>query len=208
MDLIFDIGANIGDMTNIFKDRANKVVVFEPNPQLSNQLRYRFNKDNVVIDPRGISNCNGVKNFNISSAHTISTLSDDWMINSRFSDLNPWDLVLEIDVITLDDAVDEYGVPDYIKIDIEGYEYEVLTSFSKLLHKTIISFEWAEEQKLKLTEIINHLYRLGYNKFYRAENDIVLFDEEIDWINYNEFEFADDLDPNRKEKWGMMYVKV
>ena len=144
MDLIFDVGANIGDMTNIFKNNAKKVVAFEPNPQLSNQLRYRFNMDNVVIDPRGISDDIGIKNFNISAAHTISTLSDDWVTNSRFSDLNAWDLVLEIETITLDKAIDEYGVPDYIKIDIEGYEYEVLTSFTKLLNHTIISFEWAE----------------------------------------------------------------
>jgi FkbM family methyltransferase len=208
MDLIFDVGANIGDMTNIFKNNAKKVVAFEPNPQLSNQLRYRFNMDNVVIDPRGISDDIGIKNFNISAAHTISTLSDDWVTNSRFSDLNAWDLVLEIETITLDKAIDEYGVPDYIKIDIEGYEYEVLTSFTKLLNHTIISFEWAEEQKSKLIEIINHLHYLGYNKFYRAENDIVLFDKDIDWMNYNEFKFADDLNPNRKEKWGMVYVKV
>ena len=72
MDLIFDVGANIGDMTNIFKNNAKKVVAFEPNPQLSNQLRYRFNMDNVVIDPRGISDDIGIKNFNISAAHTIS----------------------------------------------------------------------------------------------------------------------------------------
>jgi FkbM family methyltransferase len=208
MDLIFDVGANIGDMTNIFKNNAKKVVAFEPNPQLSNQLRYRFNMDNVVIDPRGISDDIGIKNFNISAAHTISTLSDDWVTNSRFSDLNAWDLVLEIETITLDKAIDEYGVPDYIKIDIEGYEYEVLTSFTKLLNHTIISFEWAEEQKSKLIEIINHLHHLGYNKFYRAENDIVLFDKDIDWVNYDEFKFADDLNPNRKEKWGMVYVKV
>lgn len=208
MDLIFDVGANIGDMTNIFKNNAKKVVAFEPNPQLSNQLRYRFNMDDVVIDPRGISDDIGIKNFNISAAHTISTLSDDWVTNSRFSDLNAWDLVLEIETITLDKAIDEYGVPDYIKIDIEGYEYEVLTSFTKLLNHTIISFEWAEEQKSKLIEIINHLHHLGYNKFYRAENDIVLFDKDIDWVNYDEFKFADDLNPNRKEKWGMVYVKV
>ncbi len=100
MDLIFDVGANIGDMTNIFKNNAKKVVAFEPNPQLSNQLRYRFNMDNVVIDPRGISDDIGIKNFNISAAHTISTLSDDWVTNSRFSDLNAWDLVLEIETIT------------------------------------------------------------------------------------------------------------
>jgi hypothetical protein len=76
------------------------------------------------------------------------------------------------------------------------------------LNHTIISFEWAEEQKSKLIEIINHLHHLGYNKFYRAENDIVLFDKDIDWVNYDEFKFADDLNPNRKEKWGMVYVKV
>ena len=208
MDLIFDVGANIGDMTNIFKNNAKKVVAFEPNPQLSNQLRYRFNMDNVVIDPRGISDDIGIKNFNISAAHTISTLSDDWVTNSRFSDLNAWDLVLEIETITLDKAIDEYGVPDYIKIDIEGYEYEVLTSFTKLLNHTIISFEWAEEQKSKLIEIINHLHHLGYNKFYRAENDIVLFDKDIEWVNYDEFKVADDLNPNRKEEGGLGCVKV
>lgn len=207
MNLVFDIGANIGDTVNIFTKKADKVIAFEPNPQLSNQLRYRFDRNNVIIDNRGVSDSVGVKQFNISYTHTVSTFSSDWITDSRFSNIVDWNVALDVETTTLNNIIDEYGIPDYIKIDVEGHEYEILTSFTKLLHNTILSFEWAEEQKSKIIETINYLFKLGYNKFYYTEEDEILFDEEIKWNLYNRFEFFSNLDEERKEKWGMIYIK-
>lgn len=207
MDLVFDIGANVGNTVDIFIKYAKKVVAFEPNPELWNQLRYKFNKKNVTVDPRAISNRCGIQNFYISDFHTLSTFSEDWIQNSRFSYTSSWNLQLEVETTTLEKIIDEYGIPDYIKIDIEGYEFEVLTSFNRLLEKTIIAFEWSEEELYKLDLILKHLYNLGYQNFYLASDDNVLIDHQISWIPYQELDVIKEMDANRKEKWGMVYTK-
>lgn len=207
MDLVFDIGANEGNTVDIFIKYAKKVVAFEPNPELSNRLRYRFSKKNVVVDTRAISNKSGLQNFYISDFHTLSTFSKDWIQNSRFSYTSSWNLELEVETTTLEDVIDEYGIPDYIKIDIEGYEFEVLTSFTRLVDKTIIAFEWSEEELYKLKLILKHLYSLGYGNFYIAHNDDVLLDDQISWIRYQELDLLKGMDTKRKEKWGMVYTK-
>lgn len=128
--------------------------------------------------------------------------SEDWVENSRFSNNYTWKENVEVKTITLDSAIEQYGKPDYIKIDVEGYEYEVLTSFTKLLENTIISFEWAEEQKNKINEILNHLKNLGYNLFFYTEADEIKFDEDIDWVNFENFSIVEKLNPEKKRKMG------
>jgi FkbM family methyltransferase len=207
MNLIFDIGANGGKTVSEFILVADKVVCFEPNPTLANSLRSRFVNNSVIVDERGVSNKNGTQTFKISNADTISTLSDDWINNSRFTGGYNWDNHIQIETTTLNSIIDEYGIPDYIKIDVEGHEYEVLTSFNKILPNTLFSFEWAEEQKSKIDLTIQHLNKIGYNFFGYTEADEVMFEGDIIWEKFENFKLIESLDPNRKEKWGMIYFK-
>lgn len=207
MKLVFDIGANIGDTVEQFTLISSKVICFEPNPTLASELRGRFENSSVVVDERAVSNKNGTQIFKISNANTISTLSEDWITNSRFTESYTWDTHVQVETVTLDSIVEQYGEPDYIKIDVEGHEFEVLTSFTKLLPNTLISFEWAEEQKSKIESTIHYLNKLGYNMFGYTEFDKILFDNEIDWKEYQNFDLIESLIPERKEKWGMIYIK-
>jgi FkbM family methyltransferase len=207
MRLVIDIGANVGNTVEQFVNISEKVICFEPNPALVMHLKNRFSTRPVVVDGRGVSNYNGKQVFKISNTNTISTFSEDWINNSRFTDSHIWNRTVEVETITLDSIIEEYGIPDYIKIDIEGYEYEVLTSFSKLLPNTVFAFEWAEEQKSKIDLIINHLKNLGYNQFSHTEADSIKLDEDIDWKLYSEFNLIEELNPDKKEKWGMIYFK-
>lgn len=207
MKLVFDIGANIGDTVEQFVLISSKVICFEPNPTLVSELRGRFENSSVVVDERAVSNKNGTQIFKISNANTISTLSEDWITNSRFTESYTWDTHVQVETVTLDSIVEQYGEPDYIKIDVEGHEFEVLTSFTKLLPNTLISFEWAEEQKSKIESTIHYLNKLGYNMFGYTEFDKILFDNEIDWKEYQNFDLIESLIPERKEKWGMIYIK-
>lgn len=207
MKLVFDIGANIGSTVEQFTLISSKVICFEPNPTLANQLRSRFENLSVVVDERAVSNKNGTQIFKISNANTISTLSEDWINNSRFTGSYNWNTHVQVETVTLDSIVEQYGEPDYIKIDVEGYEFEVLTSFTKLLPNTLFSFEWAEEQKSKIESTIHYLNKLGYNMFGYTEYDKILFDNEVDWKEYKNFDLIESLIPERKERWGMIYIK-
>ena len=183
------------------------MIGFEPNPRLVEILRKRFNNRNVIIDSRGLSNEIGEKKFRIANADTISTFSEDWVNNSRFTGGYSWNEGIIVDTTTLDSVIEQYGTPDYIKIDVEGYEFEVLTSLTKVLENTIISFEWAEEQKNKIEQTIKYLFNLGYKKFSYTEADKILMDVEIDWRTIDKLNLIENLDDQRKDKWGMIYVK-
>ena len=143
----------------------------------------------------------------MANVDTISTLSNDWVENSRFTGNYFWNQSIIVETITLSDAIREYGIPDYVKIDTEGYEYEILTNFHELLPNTLFSFEWAEEQKEKIEKILQHLNNLGYNSFGFTEGDPVMFDNQINWSNYENFKLIETLDSNRKALWGMIYFK-
>jgi FkbM family methyltransferase len=207
MNLVFDVGSNVGTTVEFFSQKANKVIGFEPNPRLVEILRKRFNNRNVIIDSRGLSNEIGEKKFRIANADTISTFSEDWVNNSRFTGGYSWNEGIIVDTTTLDSVIEQYGTPDYIKIDVEGYEFEVLTSLTKVLENTIISFEWAEEQKNKIEQTIKYLFNLGYKKFSYTEADKILMDVEIDWRTIDKLNLIENLDDQRKDKWGMIYVK-
>ena len=211
MNVIFDIGANRGRTAEIFLKRANKVISFEPNPDLVRYLRQRFPDPSpnpkLHIDNRAISHGRGTQEFKLAQVDTLSTLSMDWAENSRFASQYRRDDSIMVETLTLSDAITEYGTPDYIKIDTEGYEFEILTNFHQLLPNTLITFEWSEEQKEKIAKILEHVNSLGYNNFAYTEDDPVLFEDQINWYSFDNFKLIDTMDSNRKDLWGMIYFK-
>jgi FkbM family methyltransferase len=123
---MFDIGANEGNTYQFYLSHYSKIVCFEPNPQLFNHLNTKFLKNNqVIVDSRGLSNKNEDKLFKISNINTLSTFSDDWINQSRFTGAYSWNESITVKTTTLDNIIKEYGIPNFVKIDVEGYELEV-----------------------------------------------------------------------------------
>lgn len=207
MKLIFDIGANKGDTVNFYKNYAEKVICFEPNPNLITILENRFNTENVIVDSRGLSNQVGVKKFLISNADTISTFSEKWVNSSRFTNQYKWDTSIDVRTTTLDSIIEEYGIPNFVKIDVEGFEYEVLLGLTKLLEHTIFSFEWAEEQYNDIEKSILHLQNLGYKNFGFTYEDQPSLGSNINFSSWEDVKRNLDIVPERKNKWGMIYFK-
>lgn len=208
MKIAFDIGANIGQTVDELLPNYDKIICFEPNPNLVSALKNKFiNNSKVVIEDLGLSDKSGVKIFNISNSHVVSTFSDDWIKNSRFTGVYNWDTTISVTTTTLDDAIRKYGVPYFIKVDVEGYEYEVFLGLTKLLENTYFAFEWAEEQYERINKTINYLTKLGYNNFSYTYEDKLLQIENIQWNKWDELTIHDDINEYRKEKWGMIYFK-
>jgi FkbM family methyltransferase len=206
--LIFDIGANKGEMANFFLNHTEKVICFEPNPTLIDLLKRRFStSDKIVIDSRGLSDKIEEKTFNISNADTISTFSEDWISNSRFANQYRWDTEVKVQTTTIDQAIEEYGIPDFVKIDVEGYELEVISGLTKLHKETTFSFEWAEEQYDRMKRIAEYLINLGYSKFAFTYGDAVTFGDDLQWSTWNELSLHTDINVNRKWNWGMILFK-
>lgn len=145
-DLVFDIGANLGNYTAVFLGKKAKVVAVEPQAYCVDFLKLRFGKNPAVsILSCGIGASETEKEMMISSAHTLSSFNREWVdgVNKteRFLPGKAvWQKKALIKIRTLDSLIAEYGVPQYLKIDVEGYEQEVLRG----LHHPVsyISFEY------------------------------------------------------------------
>lgn len=207
MKLCFDIGANVGIKTEKLVEKFDKVIAFEPNPKLVSFLNEKFSDKNVVVDSRAISNKNGIQKFMISDYDNLSTLSKKWVTESRFTNFYSWDTSIKVTTLTLNDAIIEYGSPNFVKIDVEGYECEILESFDKLISNCTFCFEYVEENKYRIKKTINHLNRIGYSTFSFIHGDELIFDINLSWQNYDRFCNLDFMDDDSSDKWGMIYFK-
>jgi len=139
-DLIFDIGANVGEKTDIFLRLGARVVAAEPDQACQSVLsekflRYRVNLKPLVIVGKAVSDASTTKTMWIDDAGSaLNTLSKKW-VSTLTSDKQRFEYTRckldfvqqkEIETITLDQLIQAYGVPFFVKIDVEGHELNVL----------------------------------------------------------------------------------
>jgi len=162
-DLFFDIGAHLGSKSNQFLNKKLKTVMVEPLPQCIKQLKVKFkDKKDIEILQKAVGKNIGTMTLEINSKMpTISTMAKHWK-KGRFSS-EKWDQKILVEVITLDQLIKIYGKPDYIKIDVEGFELEVLLGLTQKVG--IISFEFASEFLDQTFDCLSHLKKIGYNDY-------------------------------------------
>jgi len=209
LNLVLDIGANTGEFTaTMLALGAKKVITVEPVPFLTQMLEQRFlNDKRVVIVKKAISDHEGEIEFYFSPSHTISTASRAWVEGSRFTGEHEWTETIQAPCTTIDSLVKEYGLPELIKIDVEGYELTALKGLTRFL-PCIVSFEWAEESKEEISLSLKHLHTLGYKQFGASEGTDSIDAMPSGYLNYEAFasKFIGDMDPQRKKAWGMVYA--
>lgn len=144
--LVFDIGANLGNYSAVFLEKKAKIIAIEPQTYCVDFLRLRFgNNPAIKIIRCGLGAKEEEKELLISSAHTLSSFNKEWVdgVNKteRFKPSNAvWEKKESIPMRTVDSLISEYGLPSYLKIDVEGYEKEVLRGLHQPVER--VSFEF------------------------------------------------------------------
>ena len=143
---VFDIGAHLGDRSRAFAALGASVIALEPQAQLFPWLRRlcrRYPRITVLRMAAGASD--GVAQIAVSSSNpTVSSMAPDWRRDvpahqAGFRGVR-WDAAQTVDVCTLDQLIREFGRPAFCKIDVEGYEAEVLAGLSQPIDALSLEF--------------------------------------------------------------------
>lgn len=179
-DLVFDVGANYGDKTRVFLQLGAKVIAFEPQADCRKELEARCGKSrNLVTLGYALGSRPGRSLFFARSHKGASGLIKSWRddIESEF----------EVSIVTLDSMIKTYGRPKYIKIDVEGFEYEVLKGLSEPI--PYISFEYHLEKPdgvEKTISCVEHLSRFGHLAINITPAEDLVFPDER-WMTIEQF---------------------
>jgi FkbM family methyltransferase len=187
-DLVFDIGAHVGDHVATFRRLGARVVTVEPQPALARILKLFYGRDrNVVIEQTAVGRAPGTTTLMINIDNpTISTASDDFIRaahGARGWEGEAWTTSIMVPVTTIDALIARHGLPSFIKIDVEGFEAEALAGLTQPV--AALSFEFTTIQRDVAHAAIARCGGLGLDRFNAALKDIKAF-VHADWIEQND----------------------
>ncbi|MBA3767616.1 MAG: FkbM family methyltransferase [Acidobacteria bacterium] len=166
-DVVFDVGANVGQRTQIFSELCQRVVAVEPQAECVRHLRSRFMfSKNVLIERIALGDHEGEATIRESDSHTISSMSSRFIETvgkSRFSE-SSWEREVKVEMKTLDQLIGKYGLPKFIKIDVEGFEAQVLAGLNSAV--PYISFEFTPELMDEAEKCVARLNQISERYLY------------------------------------------
>ena len=209
---MFDIGANHGNRVEIFLSLGARVVAVEPQPSCLESLN-RFAGDHqgrLTIFP-GVAGPNvGTATIRLGSTDELSSLSDSWIsavqASGRFSTVE-WHRSMTVDMTTLESLIAQHGEPSFLKIDVEGFELEVLRGLSgRPASLRALSFEFTPEGRSVADACVNYCAGLGRIScnFSEGESMSLVFS---DWVSPNDLKRFLNRYEGDNTRFGDIYVR-
>jgi FkbM family methyltransferase len=156
---IFDVGMNNGDDSAHYLSNGYRVIAIEANPLLVELGRRRFREEiaagQMVIEAVGVCERPGRAPFWINETRSVFSSFD----RDRASRGIAQCYSVDVECVTFDTLLKKYGVPFYVKLDVEGAEAHCLGSLGSVGIPKYVSVEAEGLECLML------LWELGYRQF-------------------------------------------
>lgn len=172
--LAFDIGAHVGDRVASFRRLGARVVAVEPQPGPLRALRLIHGRDpSVTVVPAAVGAAPGRETLHLNAANpTVATASRAFIAAAAGAEgwsQERWDSVIEVDCVTLDGLIARHGRPDFVKIDVEGWEDAVLSGLSRPV--PALSFEVTALGRQVARDCVDLVAALGPYRFNFAHGE-------------------------------------
>lgn len=166
-DLVFDVGANVGHRTRTFRSLGARVLAIEPQRPCVAELHEQFDDDpGVVVLPVAVAARAGTRTLWSGDDPRLASISDQWLeavTRSRRFGSHAWSASEIVQTVTLDEVIERWGPPAFIKLDVEGSEPEALAGLS--CAPSALSFEVHGEFLAGTRGCIERLEALGARRF-------------------------------------------
>jgi FkbM family methyltransferase len=183
-DLVFDVGAHVGDRVASFRRLGARVVAIEPQPAVANVLRFLYGLSrSVEIEETAVGREQGRARMMINVDNpTVSSFSSTFVDAARDApgwETQRWTKSADVAMTTLDRLIERHGRPSFIKLDVEGFEAEALEGLSRAV--SALSFEFTTIQREVALACIERCCALGYASFNAALGESqALLDDWLD----------------------------
>lgn len=182
-DLVFDVGANIGEYAEAFADLGARVVAVDPNPDCTDRLRNLAKIRDVELEVCAVGDRPGRASMNTCQFSYFATMNDDFLELTKdapdYAEV-VWDERIEVPVVTLDQLAQRYGTPAFVKIDVEGFEDKVLAGMS--FRPAALSFEFTTIGLDIAARVLSALQGYEFNAVSGRSFDLV----HSRWLNREE----------------------
>jgi FkbM family methyltransferase len=204
----FDIGANVGNRVKVFLKLGAKVVAVEPQRECIRILELIFTgRPNFSLVPKAMGAAEGEAEIVIADVSTVSSMSQEWIekvqSTKKFGDVQ-WTRKQTVPVTTLDKLIDQFGIPAFIKIDVEGYEYQVIQGLTRPVRS--LSLEFTPEFLDSTLRCIEHLAKLGEIRLNYALGESMNL-VAADWLTVTEGTKILEGFRDRRDVFGDLYVR-
>lgn len=204
-DLVFDIGANEGNKVRPLLDLGATIVAVEPQKECCKLLKHKFD-NRIDIIQKGVGSKVEIRKLHISEYSVLSTFSEEWVNNivpARFE--SPYINEELVEMTTLDELQKKYGTPVFIKIDVEGFELEVLKGLTNMVD--MISVEYMPELPDDLVKCLQRVYEIDKNILINYS-----VGESMEWAMHQWVSYIDFLGHIQKQEFirggfGDIYIK-